>query len=87
MPNLVAPVPVAPLQVSDAEKHNITNPIWTNWFTSVGLWLNRSPIASFGEGPPTTIPIKVNQQYADVTNKILYVAFGTTDVSDWVAVN
>ena len=52
------------------------------WPTITGL-----PIMRIGSGTPSMIPDFIGQQYADITNKKLYFAFGVSSVSDWVVMN
>lgn len=81
--NQPSAVPVSPLQVSN----NVTNPIWTNWFGQVLQWLSLAPAIGVGYGAPTVPPIKVGNSYCDLTNKKYYIAFGVSNVSDWVLMN
>ena len=52
------------------------------WPTLTGL-----PVTRMGDGVPAIVPDFIGQKYADITNKKLYFAFGTSSVSDWIALN
>ena len=48
---------------------------------------NYIPHVSTGTAPPTAAPVKIGDFFIDLTNKIAYVAVGTTDSGDWEALN
>ena len=37
------------------------------------------------EGPPTIVPLAIGVHWIDTLNKIEYISFGTSAISDWVA--
>lgn len=45
--------------------------------------LHYAKLATFSSGPPITAPEYEGQTYVQKDNNILYIAFGTTSVSDW----
>lgn len=45
------------------------------------------PIISSGAAAPTTTPVKIGDEYLDLTNKKYYKAFGTSSSADWVIQN
>lgn len=45
------------------------------------------PIINSGAGAPTSIPVKIGDDYLDLTNKKYYKAFGTSSSSDWIIQN
>lgn len=45
--------------------------------------VNIMPEVSSGSGPPTAAPAKTGDMFVDTTNVLLYMAIGTSAVSDW----
>lgn len=45
------------------------------------------PIINSGAGAPTSTPVKIGDDYLDLTNKKYYKAFGTSSSSDWIIQN
>ena len=40
-----------------------------------------------GTAAPATAPVKIGDMFLDTTNKLVYIALGTTDSGDWELVN
>lgn len=47
----------------------------------------RIPHISTGTAPPSTAPTKVGDIYIDTTNKLVYIAVGTSAAGDWELMN
>jgi hypothetical protein len=49
--------------------------------------VDRAPMVYTGTAAPTTTPQKIGDVFIDSTNHKVYISDGTTDSTDWVALN
>lgn len=48
---------------------------------------DRIPHVFTGTAPPSTTPLKIGDIFVDTTNKLVYIAVGTSAAGDWELMN